>query len=61
LVTVPAGFGPVTLDADADADAIALRSEVHATLEKVGTIRVDVTAKIYFDGLASKPTPISRR
>jgi len=59
LVTVPAGFGPVTLDADAD--AIALRSEVHATLEKVGTIRVDVTAKIYFHGLASKPTPISRR
>ena len=91
-LVLPMHGGPVPLDED----TIALRSEVHATIEKVlrrgrqdGTIRADVTAldiivfgallaqplphvpdwrsaarrqaKIYFDGLASKATSLSRR
>ena len=91
-LVLPMHGGPVPLDED----TVALRSEVHATIEKVlrrgrqdGSIRADVTpidiivfgallaqplphvpdwrsaarrqAKIYFDGLASKATPLSRR
>jgi AcrR family transcriptional regulator len=91
-LVLPMHGGPVPLDED----TVALRSEVHATIDKVlrrgrqdGTIRADVTAfdiivfgallaqplphvadwrsaarrqaKIYFDGLASKATPLSRR
>jgi AcrR family transcriptional regulator len=88
-LVLPMHGGPVPLDED----TVALRSEVHATIEKVlrrgkqdGTIRADVApidiiifgallaqplphvpdwrsaarrqAKIYFDGLASKATPL---
>jgi AcrR family transcriptional regulator len=91
-LVLPMHGGPVPLDED----TVALRSEVHATIEKVlrrgrqdGTIRADVTAfdiivfgallaqplphvpdwrsaarrqaEIYFDGLASKATPLPRR
>jgi AcrR family transcriptional regulator len=91
-LVLPMHGGPVPLNED----TVALRSEVHATIEKVlrrgrqdGTIRTDVTAfdvivfgallaqplphvadwrstaqrqaKIYFDGLATKMTPLSGR
>jgi AcrR family transcriptional regulator len=91
-LVLPMHGGPIPLDEG----TIALRAEVHATIEKVlrrgeqdGTIRADVTpfdiiifgallaqplphipdwrsaarrqAKIYFDGLATHVTPISRR
>jgi AcrR family transcriptional regulator len=91
-LVLPMHGGPVPLDED----TVSLRSEVHATIEKVlrrgrqdGTIRTDVTpfdiivfgallaqplprvpdwrsaarrqAKIYFDGLGRKATPLSRR
>jgi AcrR family transcriptional regulator len=91
-LVLPMHGGPIPLDEG----TIALRSEVHATIEKVlrrgkqdGTIRADVTpfdiiifgallaqplphipdwrsaarrqASIYFDGLATNATPISRR
>jgi AcrR family transcriptional regulator len=88
-LVLPMHGGPVPFDED----TVALRSEVHATIERVlrrgrqdGTIRADVTAfdvivfgallaqplphvadwrsaaqrqaKIYFDGLATKVTPL---
>jgi len=91
-LVLPMHGGPVPLDKG----TVALRSEVHATIEKVlrrgrqdGTIRADATAldiivfgallaqplphvpdwrsaarrqaKIYFDGLASKVIPVTRR
>jgi AcrR family transcriptional regulator len=91
-LVLPMHGGPIPLNED----TVALRSKVHASIEKVlrrgrqdGTIRADVTpfdiivfgallaqplpyvqdwrsaarrqAEIYFDGLASKATPLTRR
>jgi len=61
-LVLPMHGGPVSLDED----AVALRSEVHATIEKVlrrgrqdGTIRADVTAFdiIVFGALLAQPLP----